>query len=232
MLTLDGLHLRQGDFSLTAKLAFAPGLTAIIGPSGGGKSTLLAALAGFLKPVAGAVLWDGVDLARKVPGDRPISMLFQDNNLFPHLSVAQNVGLGVDPRLKLDAPAWGRVSEMLASVDLAGFEDRLPAQLSGGQQSRVALARVLVAARPVVLLDEPFAALGPALKAEMLALVRATLVAKGQTVLMVTHDPEDARRFADAVCVIADGVVYPPRVTDDAFGDPSAALRDYLGAVD
>lgn len=232
MLTLKDLQLRQGDFTLAADLSCSAGLTAIIGPSGGGKSTLLAAIAGFLSPESGTVLWDGADLRGKPPGDRPISMLFQDNNLFPHLSVAQNVGLGVHPALKLDAGQWATVTEILGAVGLAGFEDRRPAALSGGQQSRVALARVLIAARPVVLLDEPFAALGPALKAEMLTLVRATLVAKGQTVLMVTHDPIDARRFADAVCVVADGVAAPPRPTEEAFADPGVALRDYLGQVD
>lgn len=232
MLRLDRLQLRQGTFTLAADLTCAAGLTAIIGPSGGGKSTLLSAIAGFLVPDAGAVLWDGVDLRAKAPGDRPVSMLFQDNNLFPHLSVARNVGLGVQSGLRLSVAQWDAVSDILAAVGLDGFEDRRPAALSGGQQSRVALARVLIAARPVVLLDEPFAALGPALKAEMLMLVRETLVAKGQTVLMVTHDPEDARRFADTVCVVANGSAGPPRPTKQAFEDPSAALRDYLGQVD
>lgn len=231
MLRLEGLDLRQGEFSLTADLLFESGLTAVIGPSGGGKSTLLSAIAGFLLPVSGAVHWNGADLAGKPPGDRPISMLFQDNNLFPHLSVAQNVGLGVQPSLKLNAAQWVAVHKMLAAVDLEGFGDRRPAALSGGQQSRVALARVLIAARPVVLLDEPFAALGPALKAEMLTLVRDTLVRQGKTVLMVTHDPDDARRFADAVCVVASGVANPPRPVDEAFSDPSAALQEYLGTV-
>ena len=231
MLKLDNLSLRQGDFSLVADLTCEAGLTAIIGPSGGGKSTLLAAIAGFLQPTSGAVLWDDADITGQVPGDRPVSMLFQDNNLFPHLSVAQNVGLGVQSGLKLSAVEWTSVSEILAAVGLSAFENRRPAALSGGQQSRVALARVLIAARPVALLDEPFSALGPALKAEMLTLVRETLVAKGQTVLMVTHDPEDARRFADTVCVVAEGAVHPPRPTSEAFDAPTAAFRDYLGTV-
>jgi len=232
VLALEALRLRQGAFTLSADLTCRAGLTAIIGPSGGGKSTLLAAIAGFLQPEVGTVHWDGMDLHGKPPGDRPVSMLFQDNNLFPHLSVAQNVGLGVHPSLKLDVGQWADVTEILSAVGLSGFEDRRPAALSGGQQSRVALARVLIAARPVVLLDEPFAALGPALKAEMLTLVRETLVAKGQTVLMVTHDPEDARRFADDVCVVADGNVAAPRTTEQEFAEPGAALRAYLGEVD
>lgn len=231
MLTLDGIVARQGDFSLSADFECGPGLTAIIGPSGGGKSTLLAAIAGFLRPSKGAVSWDGQTLARVAPGERPVSVLFQDNNLFPHLTVDQNVGLGINPRLKLTATERKRVADILAAVELNGLGPRRPAALSGGQQSRVALARVLIAQRPVVLLDEPFAALGPALKQEMLGLVRDMLVAQGQTVLMVTHDPEDARRFADDVIVVAEGTAHAPRPVDVAFSQPSAALRDYLGEM-
>lgn len=231
MLTLEDVCLEQGDFTLRADLSCEAGLTAIIGPSGGGKSTFLSAIAGFLPVNSGTISWDSKSLNGVAPGKRPVSMLFQDNNLFPHLTVAQNVGLGLDPNLRLSSTQDALVSDILRAVDLDGLASRKPAALSGGQQSRVALARVLLAARPVVLLDEPFAALGPALKQEMLALVRETLVAKGQTVLMVTHDPEDARRYADQVIVVADGVAAPPCPTETAFADQSAALRDYLGEM-
>ncbi|SEW43959.1 thiamine transport system ATP-binding protein [Cognatiyoonia koreensis] len=232
MLKLDALGLRQGDFSLTVDFECPAGLTAIIGPSGGGKSTLLAAIAGFLNPAYGSVLWNGKDLAGVAPGARPVSMLFQDNNLFPHLSVWQNVGLGLDPSLRLSPAQKDAVMQILRDVDLDGMDQRKPAALSGGQQSRVALARVLIADRPVVLLDEPFAALGPALKSGMLSLVRDMLVGAGKTVLMVTHDPDDARRFADQVIVIAGGVAHAPVPTESAFADPHPALRTYLGAAD
>jgi len=229
MLTFEGVMLAQGAFALRADMVIDADVTAVIGPSGGGKSTLLSAVAGFLPPVAGRVLWDGADLTGMVPGARPVGMLFQDNNLFPHLTIAQNVGLGLRPDLKLNGAQHETVEAALKQVGLAGFEGRKPGALSGGQQSRAALARVLVSARPLVLLDEPFAALGPALKDEMLGLVRDVLVRAGKKVVMVTHDPQDARRIADAVVLVADGVAHAPRGTVAIFDDPPQALRDYLG---
>ena len=230
MLTCKGLVLQQGDFSLRADVAFPDSkITALIGPSGAGKSTLLAALAGFLLPAQGQVSWQGQDITTAAPGARPISMLFQDNNLFPHLSAAQNVGLGLRPNLKLSAADHAAVDAALIDVGLKGFGDRKPSALSGGQQSRVALARVLVADRALVLLDEPFAGLGPALKDEMLDLVKGKLIAAGKTVLMVTHDPPDARRIADLAVLIADGKAAAPRVTDELLDNPPPVLAAYLG---
>ncbi|MCK0097082.1 ATP-binding cassette domain-containing protein [Yoonia sp. F2084L] len=230
MLTCDRLVLQQGLFSLTANVGFEVGLvTALIGPSGAGKSTLLAAIAGFLQPSSGRLLWDGTNLTDAAPGARPVSVLFQDNNLFPHLSTAQNVGLGLRPDLKLDGAQHSQVGAALADVGLDGFADRKPSALSGGQQSRVALARVLVADRPIVLLDEPFAALGPALKDEMLDLVRSKLKTAGKTIIMVTHDPSDARRIADQAALVADGTVAQPVATDSLLDNPPPALAAYLG---
>ncbi|WP_342069479.1 ATP-binding cassette domain-containing protein [Yoonia algicola] len=230
MLICENLVMRQGAFSLHADVAFELGkATALIGPSGAGKSTLLAAIAGFLAPASGRLLWGDADLTNAPPGDRPVSMLFQDNNLFPHLSAARNVGLGLRPDLQLGVKEKSQVAATLADVGLEGLGDRKPSALSGGQQSRVALARVLVADRPVVLLDEPFSALGPALKNEMLDLVKGKLVAAGKTVVMVTHDPVDARRIADMVSLVADGDVHQPVATDVLFDDPPPALKAYLG---
>ena len=230
MLRCENLVLQQGTFRLSVDVAIPEGkAVALIGASGAGKSTLLAAIAGFLAPVSGRLLWNGADIAQAPPGARPVSMLFQDNNLFPHLSAAQNVGLGLRPDLRLTAQELDQVDAALADVGLEGFGERKPKALSGGQQSRVALARVLVADRPVVLLDEPFSALGPALKDEMLDLVKAKLVAAGKTVIMVTHDPADARRIADMVSLVADGQVRAPVATEVLFDNPPAALKAYLG---
>lgn len=229
MLTLDGVTLALGDFRLTADLRILPGLTAVIGPSGSGKSTLLAAVAGFLTPHAGRIRWDGDDITVRQPGDRPVTMLFQDNNLFPHLTIAQNVGLALAPRLRLTVAQQEQVAVALAAVGLEGMGDRKPRALSGGQQGRAALARALLADRPVVLLDEAFAALGPSLRHEMLTLVRDRLVGQGRTVIVVTHDPQDARDFADQVVLVADGVAHRPRDTAVLFEDQPQALRDYLG---
>ena len=230
MLTCDGLVLQQGDFALRADVVFPIGnVTALLGPSGAGKSTLLAAIAGFLQPVEGRVLWQDQDLTQAAPGARPISMLFQDNNLFPHLTAAQNVGLGLRADLKLSDAERTVVNTALADVGLDGFGARKPSALSGGQQSRVALARLLVSDCAVVLLDEPFAALGPALKDEMLDLVKSKLGAAGKTVVMVTHDPSDARRIADFAVLVADGVVTAPVQTDVLLDNPPPALAAYLG---
>lgn len=230
MLICDNLVLQQGDFRLRADLCFAAaGVTALIGPSGAGKSTLLAGLTGFLEPIAGRILSDDKDLAHVPPGRRPMSVLFQDNNLFPHLTISQNVGLALRPDLRLSPADQQQVSQVLARVGLEGFADRKPALLSGGQQSRAALARVLLADRAIVLLDEPFAALGPGLKDEMLDLVRELLVSYGKTVIMVTHDPADAKRIADDVVLVADGVAVPPVPTAEIFASPPEALLSYLG---
>ena len=153
MLTFEGVALLQGTFRLSVDLTIGPSVTAVIGPSGAGKSTLLAAAAGFLLPGAGRLLYGSEDITALAPGQRPISMLFQDHNLFPHLTVRQNVGLGLKPNLRLTAAEGAVVREALARVGLSEHADRKPGTLSGGQQSRVALARVLVADRPTVLLD-------------------------------------------------------------------------------
>ena len=230
MLTLEGVVVRQEGFEMTADFAVGTGArVAVIGPSGAGKSTLLNAIAGFQKLTAGRILWDGNEINDLHPGKRPIAMLFQDNNLFPHLSVEQNVGLGIDPGLRLDSQQKQRVREAIARVGLEGFANRKPGKLSGGQQSRAALARVLVQGKSLILLDEPFAALGPALKDEMLDLVAELAGETGATVLMVSHDPGDAERFADQAVMVTDGRAEPPVAVVDLLADPPEALRAYLG---
>lgn len=230
MLQLDHLQIKQGDFSLDANWQTPAGARiALIGPSGAGKSTLLAALGGFLAPSAGRVLWQGQDITGQAPGKRPITMLFQDQNLFPHLTITQNLGLGIAPNLRLTAADHNRISDALARTGLAGMGDRKPAQLSGGQQSRAALARALLRAKPILMLDEPFAALGPALKSEMLALVSEVADETEATVLMVTHDPQDALHFAPLTCLVADGQALAPQPTEALLANPPPALAAYLG---
>lgn len=230
MLTLEKMCVALDDWTLTADLTVPTGArVAVIGPSGAGKSTLLAAIAGFLPVASGRVMWNGVDLTEAAPASRPVSMIFQDNNLFPHMTAAQNVGLGLRPDLKLDAGQHAAVDKALARVGLSGFGGRKPGRLSGGQAARLALARALLRERPLMLLDEPFDALGPALRSEMLDLVRDLADETGATLLMVSHEPDDAKTLADLVILVAEGVAHPPVPTAEIFANPPKALRDYLG---
>ena len=230
MLHLDQLTLIYPGFRLTADWKAEAGeIIAVIGPSGAGKSTLLMTMAGFLAPTSGRVLWQGRDLTPLPAGLRPVSILFQDQNLFPHLTIAQNLGLALSPSLRLGRAEEARIAAVLDRLGLAGLGGRRPAELSGGQQGRAALGRVVLQDRPILLLDEPFAALGPALKSDLLALV-AEIAAEGQRlVLLVTHDPRDAERYAGKTVLVAEGVAAAPAPTAALFADPPAALRDYLG---
>lgn len=230
MLILEKMKIEQGGFKFSADLSIpAGGTTAIIGPSGGGKSTMLGAIAGFIPLQSGRLIWKGGDLTSLAPGERPVSVVFQDNNLFPHFDAFHNVAVGLRPSLRLTLQEKEMVSAALIRVGLAGLEARKPAALSGGQQSRVALARVLVRNRPLLLLDEPFAALGPALRGEMLDLVAELVRASDATLLMVTHDPDDAKRIASQTVFVDQGKAHAPVDTTELFAAPPAALSAYLG---
>ena len=225
MLELTDVLIEQGDFRLSANWCLPAGhRAAVIGPSGAGKSTLLSAIAGFFPQASGQVLWDGLR-----PGKRPVAMLFQDGNLLPHLDIFRNVALGISPALRLGAEDRARVEAALERVGLGGLDRRRPAELSGGQQSRAALARVLLQDRPLLLLDEPFAALGPALRFEMLDLVQALTEETGATLLMVSHDPADARRIAQDLVLVDAGTGHAPQPARAMLDNPPEALRRYLG---
>jgi thiamine transport system ATP-binding protein len=204
--------------------------TAVIGPSGGGKSTLLNLIAGFEAPVSGRVLIAGQDVTALPPDQRPVSMIFQDHNAFAHLDLWQNVALGVSPSLKLDAAQMARVDAALAEVGLAALAHRKPGEVSGGERQRVAVARALVRDRPVLLLDEPFAALGPALRRDMLDLVKAMQQARRLTVVMVTHQPEDALAAASHTAFLENGRIAALRPTAELFAaEDLPGLTGYLG---
>jgi thiamine transport system ATP-binding protein len=205
---LDKIAFRYAEMEMGFDLSFAAGsVTAIMGPSGAGKSTLLNLVAGFEAPAGGRVLIGGQDVTRLPPAARSVSMVFQENNLFSHLDVAANIGLGRSPSLKLSGEDRAAVADALARTGLSGKEKRLPSELSGGERQRVALARVLVRNRPVLLLDEPFASLDAALRREMTGLVGELHSRTRMTILMVTHDAEDARRIADRIVRVVDGHV-------------------------
>lgn len=228
---LDKAAFSYGETALFLDVAFAAGgITAIMGPSGSGKSTLLNLVAGFEVPQSGRVMIGERDVTADPPAARPVSMIFQENNLFAHLTVAQNVGLGRSPSLRLGAGDRADIVAALARTGLAGKEGRLPRELSGGERQRVALARALLRERPVLLLDEPFASLGPALREDMLDLVQDLHRQSGVTVLFVTHQPEDARRIGHDMVFLEDGRVTATGSTAEFFSETGpAAFRRYVG---
>lgn len=232
MLRFEHCIIKNAEFSLKANFDISTGdRVAIIGPSGAGKSTLLEAISGFRDVTEGSITWNDRDLVNLSPGQRPMAMLFQDGNLFPHLTAAQNVALGVRPNGRLSRQEQTQVINALHRVGLSDMETRKPKELSGGQQSRVALARVLMQRREILLLDEPFAALGPALKSEMLDLVAELVAETAAILLMVSHDPRDAIRIASHTVLVADGLAHSPVATSVLFNDPPPSLRDYLGTT-
>ncbi len=232
MLEVDDIEIVQDDWRMTADLTLAAGsATALIGPSGSGKSTLLNTLAGFILPVRGRIRWEGQDITVLAPAERPLTLLFQEHNLFAHLTAAKNVGLGLRPDLRLDRAGWARVEGALADVGLAGLGARRPGQLSGGQRQRVALARALLRGRPLLLMDEPFAALGPALRAEMAELVVQLREAHGTTLIVATHQPEDARRIAGLTVIVDGHRAFPPQETEALFADSAAGAESLPGVI-
>ncbi|EOC3070099.1 thiamine ABC transporter ATP-binding protein ThiQ [Cronobacter malonaticus] len=197
---------------------------AVLGPSGAGKSTLLNLIAGFLAPASGSLIINGADHTRTPPSKRPVSMLFQENNLFNHLTVRQNIALGLSPGLRLNAQQKRQVEAIADNMAIGNLLERLPGALSGGQRQRAALARCLVRKRPVLLLDEPFSALDPALRQEMLTLLEKLCEEEGTTLLMVSHSVEDAARIAARSLVVVEGrIVWDGPTAQLLSGEASAS---------
>jgi thiamine transport system ATP-binding protein len=203
---------------------------AVLGPSGCGKSTLLRAVAGLETPSAGLVRWDGRDLSGVPTHKRGFALMFQDGQLFNHLTVARNVGYALRIRRTRAALVGRRVEELLALVGLQGYADRLPATLSGGERQRVALARSLAVDPRLILLDEPLSALDAGLRERLAGDLREILRAAGTTALMVTHDHEEAFTVADRLAVMREGRVVQAGAIAEVWrapSDPETAL--FLG---
>ena len=222
-------NARFDSFTLSAQFLIENcGVFAVIGPSGAGKSSLLNALAGYLKITDGYIAWKSIPIHTRKASARPIATLFQDNNLFPHLNVQKNLALALTQWPWLSLQQKKVIHRALKSTGLSNLEDRLPSTLSGGQLSRVGLARILIQNRPILLLDEPFSALGPAQKNQMLDLVANIAKKKQLLVLLVTHDPEDAIRIASHTITVIDGLVSGPLETSIALDKKSGPLVKYL----
>jgi putative spermidine/putrescine transport system ATP-binding protein len=194
--------LRGVDLDIPAGSFFS-----LLGPSGCGKSTLLKTVAGLLPQDGGHILWNGEVIDGLPPEKRGMVMVFQDLRLFPHMTVLDNVAFSLKMQGESKTARVRAAREMLARVRLEGLENRRPHQLSGGQQQRTALARALVAKPRALLLDEPFSSLDAPLRADMRALVKQLRQSLGVTMLLVTHDPEEALAMSDAVAVMAAGRV-------------------------
>jgi thiamine transport system ATP-binding protein len=230
VLTFENVVYETGTFRLDANLTIKDGArVGLIGPSGAGKSTLLDLATGFRKPQQGRILWNGRDITQMPPSKRPFAMLFQDHNLFPHLSVGRNLGLALNPQG--GKSTWAervQIEDALSNVGLGGYIDRKPGTLSGGQQSRAALARVMLQDKPALCLDEPFAALGPAMRRDMQDLVQTLVTKTGAMAILVSHDPIEAARFADQFIVVADGKAAAPQNAAEVLQSPPEALKSYL----
>ncbi len=206
MICLDNVFLADDALPMTFDLQVAAGeRIAIVGPSGAGKSTLLNLIAGFVLPTQGNIWLNGENHTHSAPYERPVSMLFQENNLFPHLTVQQNLALGLKTSLKLTALEQDQIERVADAVGLTSFLSRLPNSLSGGQKQRVALARCLLRDKPILLLDEPFSALDPELRMEMLNLIDELCHSKKLTLLLVTHQPSELTGKVDRMLRIENG---------------------------
>jgi thiamine transport system ATP-binding protein len=229
-ITMQNVRLTLGSHAFHFDCTLPGGqIIAVTGPSGAGKSTFLNLLAGFETPESGRVLLAGKNVTGVHPAERPVSLVFQDNNLFAHLDIFTNVGLGINPALKLAPADRSRISAALAQVGLTGFEKRLPATLSGGERQRAAFARALVRKRPILLLDEPFAALDPSLRNGMAELLTAMQRETGATVIIVSHDPDEVRRIAQYGVFIDHGAIALAAPLGEYLADQSTpALRQFL----
>lgn len=194
---VDGidLRIRDGEFFT------------LLGPSGSGKTTCLRMIAGFDRPTSGTIYLHGADVTRLPPYERDVNTVFQDYALFPHMNVGENIAYGLKIRGASKAEQKRRVEEMLALVQLSGFEHRKPSQLSGGQRQRVALARALINQPRVLLLDEPLGALDLKLRQQMQVELKSLQQRLGITFVFVTHDQEEALSMSDRVAVFNQGQI-------------------------
>ena len=213
-------RIREGEFF------------SLLGPSGCGKTTLLRLIAGFEEPTRGRIAIDGKPMAGIPANRRPTNMVFQSYAIFPHLSVADNVGYGLKRRRLAQADYAREVEEALKTVDLAGFGPRAAHQLSGGQRQRVALARALIMKPKVVLLDEPLSALDKKLRDQMQIELRQLQRSVGITFILVTHDQEEALIMSDRIAVMFDGKIEQLASPEELYRRPAnAKVASFIGVM-
>lgn len=212
------ISIKQGEFFT------------LLGPSGCGKTTLLRCIAGFETPTSGTIHLSGQDITHTPPNQRPVNTVFQSYALFPHLSVAQNVGFGLKMLGKPAVEVASAVARVLALVKLEDFADRLPQQLSGGQQQRVALARALAPEPEVLLLDEPLSALDLKLRKEMQSELKRLQTETGITFIFVTHDQEEALTMSNRIGVMSQGALLQVGTPHEIYDHPvNRFVADFIG---
>ena len=229
-LNIDGVHFRQGEWQLEVDLQAKRGeCVGLIGPSGAGKSTLLSLIAGFEQAEHGAIFVNNDRIDTLTPATRPVTMMFQENNLFNHLTLYQNIALGCHPGLKLTDEDRELVEMAMAATRLGALQSRKPADISGGERQRAALARCLCQRRPLLLLDEPFTGLDPQLRVEMHELVDELRKTHALTVIVVSHLPHEVARIADSLAFMLGGKILKTGPTDAILSRPeNPELTEYL----
>ncbi|HSB80433.1 MAG TPA: ABC transporter ATP-binding protein [Candidatus Methylomirabilis sp.] len=235
LLSLDGLTKRYGALTAVDNVSAAihrGELVSFVGPSGCGKTTLLRLIGGFLRPDAGSIVLDGENITALPPNRRPTAMVFQNYALFPHLTVAQNIGYALAIRKRPRAEIARRVEELLVLVQLQGINDRRPVELSGGQQQRVALARALSLQPKVLLLDEPLSNLDANLRVQMRAEITRLQRDLQQTVVFVTHDQEEAMSISDRIMVMNQGRILQTGTPTEIYERPATEfVARFVGVV-
>ncbi len=232
-LSVDGINKFFGAHHVLRDVSFevARGeVVALLGPSGSGKTTLLRVLQGFESPDLGRILVDGAPVHEEAPARRGFGMVFQSYALFPHLTVGENVAFGLAANRMARARIAERVREVLALVELHGFENRRVAEVSGGQQQRVALARALAPLPRLLLLDEPLSNLDPALRERTRRLLRNVMVTTGITSILVTHEQEEAFELGDRIGVLNEGRLEQLAAPEELYEVPASRfVASFIG---
>jgi len=224
---------KSGDGVRNINLTVNKGeLVTLLGPSGCGKTTILRTIGGFIPATSGQILIDGKDITHLQPEKRPTAMVFQSYNLWPHMTVYENMAFGLKLRKVPKNEQKHRITEMLELVKMTGYEKKYPGQMSGGQQQRIAIGRSLLLQPDVLLLDEPFSALDAKIRSQMREELRKIQTDLGITVVFVTHDQEEAMALSDRIVVMNKGTFEQVGTPQEIYNHPvSRYVADFIGEM-